>query len=85
MLITNDHPDFYKTIIILNGKWVRGAIAANDTEGWVEVPDIASMAPIDIHEKIDNKNNEVSKWEEMKTKKLTGKVEFKVIPYKETS
>lgn len=83
MLLTKDSLEASKIAVFLDGKWVRAPLAANDEEGWVEIPDIAAMAPIDLN----NSNNatkpgdeEVSPWERIKTIKKYGKVEFKKLP-----
>lgn len=78
MRITADHPKFNQTVILLNNKWCRGALAADDDEGWVEVVDISAMAPLDLEEDASSAldDDEVA-FTELKTKKVYGTVEFK--------
>lgn len=67
--------------VYLDGKYVQYALAADDIENWVEVMDtqfIGMIAPIANE---SSSVNEVFLDEiEIKTKKLYGKVELKMIP-----
>jgi len=81
MRITSSDLDFSVTLVFLDGKWVRGALAADDEEGWVEVPDLAAMAPLEENMNNERKTGEigVSEWEEIKVMRKTGLVTFKRI------
>lgn len=46
-------------VILLNGRALKVCLAANDSEGWVEIPDIGKMAPI------SSENSPVSASEEV--------------------
>ena len=71
-------------IVVLNGKWCRGALNANEQEGWVEVLDIASMAPLDANEgQPGNNSDEKVAIVSTKTKKIYGNVEIKKIVLKQ--
>lgn len=86
MRLTQDHPNFANIAVLLNGRLCRSVLAADDEEGWVEVPDLAAMTP--SPEEIEGegfgfKNDstaedsmEVEPWEEIPTLRKTGKVEF---------
>jgi hypothetical protein len=69
-------------VVLLNGKIVKTALLASVEEGWVEIPDIASMAPLDTQVSSEIGENEVEPLEELKTKRLFGKVEIKTIKHK---
>jgi hypothetical protein len=71
-----DDPRWDKVIVLLNGRPARGAIAADTEEGWVEIYDIASMAPLDLSEEAATEALEdVSEVPvEVKTKKIYGVV-----------
>lgn len=80
MRIDSTHPDFEKAIIRLNDKIIKTAIRADDEEGWVEIPDISSMAPLkDIPLDLSEQPDDLDKWEEVPTKILSGKVEIKIV------
>jgi hypothetical protein len=85
MRINQQHPDFDKLLVFLDGKWIRAAIEADDAEGWVIIPDIASLAPLpaeqdDFDTDFAPGEETVDEWEEMKTIKKFGRVEFRHIP-----
>lgn len=88
MRIDQSHPDFDKKIILLNGKFCRIALAADDVEGWVEMPDLAALAPLpeDLKatENFDTDfapgSEEVREWEEIKVLRKLGKVEIIDLP-----
>ena len=48
MFIDKTDPRFEDFVIFLNGRPVRGAVAANEEEGWVDIVDIAALAPLDL-------------------------------------
>ena len=48
MRIEPGHPEYDKYIVYLNGWIQKGAVAADDTEGWADVIDIKAMAELDI-------------------------------------
>ncbi len=69
--------------VYLDGRVVQYALAASEEENWVEVLDnnfIGMIAPITQQLDIDRTLPE--EVEELKTKKLYGKVELKLIPLK---
>ena len=80
MYLTADSKEATNIIVFLNGKPIVSYIAAEEgKEGWVEIVDIASMAPLDLEEDNvagDEEDLEVE-FSELKTKKLYGEVEFK--------
>ena len=85
MKIDNSHPDFENTICLLNDKWIRAAIAADDVEGWVDILDLQAMAPpIDNSSTIDPlaTGEIIDNWTEVKLKRLYGKVEFRKVTAK---
>jgi len=51
MKIDKTDPKFEKTLVMVDGKWCKGAIAADDEEGWVDIIDLASMAPLNLESK----------------------------------
>jgi hypothetical protein len=81
MQITQDHPDFDKTIIFLDNRVCPIAIAANEEEGWVDIMDITNMAPLDLSKEkaatLDSSEPEV--WTEIPTIRKYGKVEIKKV------
>lgn len=84
MYINKSDPKNDEVIIILDGKWCRGAVAANSDEGWVEILDPNSFPPIDLDEPAPEISGSIEEAEvedytpftELKTKKVYGKVEF---------
>lgn len=81
MRLTIDHPNADKIIVLLDGKLIRSFTEADDDEGWVDVPDLLSMAPPPAAEEeleilVDEKET-VTPWERIKTIRKYGKVEFK--------
>lgn len=69
--------------VYLNGRIVQYALAASEEEGWVEVLDqnfIGMIAP--ITQQLDFDTSEPEEVPELKSKRLTGKVELKLIPLK---
>ena len=81
MLITIDSPDFESVVVFLDGKPLKNFQAAEDGDnGWVEVIDPASMAPLDLSEEgaaapVDEKLEFV----EIKTIRKYGQVEIRQI------
>lgn len=88
MKISQDHPEFDKKVILLDGRVVLTALAADEEEGWVEIPDLFSLAPLpedlESDEGFDTDfapgGEEVAEWEEIKTIKKFGKVEIISLP-----
>ena len=81
MKITQEHPDFTATLVYLDGRLLKTCISADDSEGWVEVLDIAAMSPLDenVVETTESEKEVISPWERLPTKRRWGKVEFKKI------
>jgi hypothetical protein len=78
-LLCNDE---FTYLVFLNGKRLVSFLAANEEEGWVDIPDIATMAPINKNAHIDfesETNWYVSPWEIVPTKRLQGQVVIKKI------
>ena len=79
MRLTADHPDAETTLVFLNDKVCKAYIAADDEEGWVEVPDLAALAPIDMSEEGASQPGEeveVVEWEAVLVKRIVGEVRF---------
>lgn len=79
MLLTYDHPDIETTIVLLDGKACKAFISANDEEGWVELPDIKAMAPLDLtNVGVPAVDEEIAlaEWNEIPVVRKQGKVEF---------
>jgi hypothetical protein len=51
---------------------------ADSDEGWVEIPDIEAMAPLNIQESSEVGDNAVAPHEQLKVKRLSGRVEIKL-------
>lgn len=66
-------------VVLLNGKIVKTALLVDEQEGWVEIPDIATMAPLDIQACFEMGEDDQVEAQELKTKRLYGKVEVKTI------
>ena len=66
-------------VVLLNGKIVRTALVADSDEGWVEIPDIAAMAPLNTQKSSEVGDDVVETHEELKKKRLHGKVEIKLV------
>lgn len=82
MYLSQDHPDFERAIVFLNGK-LCSVVAANEEEGWVDIIDIQSMAPLDLTEQGAAKpgqEEDLNEWEELPLKRVHGKVSIKIIP-----
>ena len=89
MRLTQDHPDFDNTIVILDGRPCKCVLAADDEEGWVDVPDLAAMTPqpvqldedkIGFEEETEpGKEREVSEWEKIPVLRRKGKVQFRIL------
>jgi hypothetical protein len=79
--ITPTSPEFQKALILLDGRLVKTAMAADDVEGWVDVPDITAMAPVDLANPLgwDPDSDKVTEWEEVKLKRRYGKIEIKIL------
>lgn len=60
------------TIVYLNDKLIRTLVAFNEEEGWVEIPDISAMAPLDLDSSIDDTMPE--EWKCIPVKRLYGNV-----------
>lgn len=63
-------------IVELDGKIIRTAIEADDEEGWVVIPDIKALAPLD-EEKEDVDFDDPPPFEEAPVKKLYGEVKIR--------
>lgn len=74
--VTQDALETGKYIVYLNDRVCRAVLSANEEEGWVEVLDIASMAPLNMTESV-NLSTEPEPFTALKTKKVHGKVEIK--------
>ena len=77
MRLEHSDPQFENTLVFLDGKWCRGAVAADDVEGWVEIVDLASLAPLEKNEAtvMCNPGDEaVTEWDCYQTKRKYGKV-----------
>ncbi len=68
-----------EAVVLLNGKIVRTALEADSDEGWVEIPDIAAMAPLDTQTSSEVGDSGLEVQEELKRKRLHGKVEIKLV------
>ncbi len=75
MILTIDHPLAKKVVVLLNDKPLKCWMSANDEEGWVEIPDISSMAPL-IQEPTKLEEGELTAWEEVPVKRIYGKITF---------
>lgn len=86
MRLTQDHPDFETTAVLLNGKLCKSVLEADDEEGWVDVPDLAAMtsAPEQIEgkgygfkdtSKVED-GTSVEPWEEIPILRKKGRVQF---------
>ena len=77
MLITIEDllSDEYQYIVYLNDKLICTCVGASEEEGWVDIPDIAAMAPLDLENNSDL--NEPDPWEEPPIKRLFGAVKIK--------
>lgn len=89
MRINQQHPDFNKFLVLLDGRWLRLVLEADDEEGWVIIPDLKSMAPLpEDKDKYDadfaSGEETINEWEELKTIKKYGRVEFRNIPGRKT-
>ena len=82
MKIDSSSENFEKSLVFLDGKLVRYAFAADDEEGWIDVPDPKSMAPLDLNEVLDcsEGSEQISEWEEVVLLRKYGKVTIKVLP-----
>ena len=79
-----DSDTLYNTIVLLDGRRVMGALDADDVEGWVDILDPTSLAPlIDLSEEEseDIDLSPVEVWEEARTIRKYGKVTF-ILPKK---
>ena len=85
MILHIESPEANNVVVFLNDKPVKHYICAKDgAEGWVEILDLAAMAPIDENPgsnetawaEVDSTEDE-SEWAPLKTRKITGKVEFR--------
>ena len=59
MRVTDEQIQSQKIVVLLNGKWCRGAVEADDTEGWVRIPDplgVPGLQPEDLDP--DHPNNQ---------------------------
>lgn len=77
MLLTHDNPLADNTLVYLDGKMMKSYVAANDEEGWIDIVDIASMAPLDLTSQDLQSEELPTPFETLKTKRKFGKVEFK--------
>jgi hypothetical protein len=77
MRLSPDHPDFETTLVFFNDKLCKVFIAADDEEGWIELPDIKAMSPLKTTEDSLEEESELQEWEEIPIIRKTGKVEFK--------
>ena len=66
-------------VVLLNGKIIKTALMADDDEGWVEILDITAMAPLNTQASAEVGEDYPEVQEELKRKKLYGKVEIKLI------
>lgn len=76
MRIIAEDDTFCNYMIYLNDRHVKTALAADDEEGWVEVLDVAAMAPLDLtsnQEFVDGDHGETEPME-MPIKRLVGSV-----------
>lgn len=79
MRLTADHPDLETTLVFLNDKLCKMFVAADDSEGWVDIPDLAAMAPLDMSEfgaAKPEQEDQVEQWEEVPVKRIFGEVRF---------
>lgn len=71
-------------LVFLDNKWIRSAVAANEEEGWVDILDLANMAPLDIEireEHFNPDNDEIPEIrEEFPTIRKFGRVVVKKKP-----
>ena len=79
MQITQDHPDFEKIIVFLDNKVCLTVVAASEEEGWVDILDIAAVAPLDLSKEGASKpeDGEPTPWLEFPVMRKYGKVEIK--------
>jgi len=68
-----------EAVVLLNGKIVKTALVADSDEGWVEIPDISAMAPLNLQTSSEVGDNSLEVQEELKRKRLHGKVEIKLV------
>ncbi len=66
-------------VVLLNGKIVKTALLADEEEGWVEIPDITAMVPLDTQASLEMGDEDSVEAQELKTKRLYGKVEVKTV------
>jgi hypothetical protein len=75
MILTPDHPDAAITIVFLDDKPLKVYLAADDEEGWVDLPDLKAMVEDTVVDVVDE--GKVEEWEEIPTARKYGKVEFR--------
>jgi len=86
MRIDKSSPGFDNVIIIVDDRWCREALAADDEEGWVEILDIKSMAPLEadstpikINDSIYMEGGEYPEAIPLKTKRIYAKDKVRYI------
>ncbi len=64
-------------LVFLDGRWCRGAFAADDVAGWVEIVDASKLPPLDLNRCDSVEDGEVQDWEVVQTCRKYGKIEIK--------
>lgn len=70
-----------KHLVLLNGRRIVDPIEANEEEGWVDIIDIAALAPVSLEEDdaatVEDDDLSTTPWEQIPFKRLRGRVEIK--------
>lgn len=82
MRLTINDPNNDQYVVLLNNRVIR-AVAADDAEGWVDIVDVAAMAPPapTVGQCDPARTNDVAtdQWEEIPLKRLVGEVTIRKI------
>lgn len=74
------HPDAETHVVIFNGKPLKHYIVADDVEGYIEIIDVPTMAPIDLEtydDEIDLDEETVPTFTPMASKRIYGEVQIR--------
>lgn len=73
--------DLEQSIVYLNGRIIQTVMSANEEEGWVEIVDVAKMAPLTTEEAdLILDDGTLQEWDVVPTKRLYGEVKIISIP-----